>query len=162
MTHEPENEGNKAYHIPKGEDVVLPEQQRFVRTTAGERGGKEHRSVYEPLMHYHASRLLNDSGNEHVGDLRKRAGENLFRLWMGSGMGEKYVTMRFGEPYRGESVANGVDVAREYLRACEAIQNANTRNVVKNVCLFGEWAGAGNMIRLKEGLDSLVEHFRLR
>lgn len=134
------------------EDVILPEQRRYIVTEKGEKGGVQHRSVYEPLNHYLASRQITE--RQH------RAGSKLFVLWRSSAFGEQYVTMRFGDA---EQISNAHDralVAREYFEACAAISGDFERQTTLRVCCGGDFAGRRRRFTaLVSGLDDLVRHF---
>lgn len=149
---EEEYGGDTRLQLPKGENVILPEQAAFIQREEGKTGGVEYKSTFEPLAHYLAARQITPT--------QARAGRRLFLLWRTSAFGEKYVTMRFGEPQKSEGGGNGTLVAQEYFDACKAIPNAFNRKVTLSVVCGGDFAGRGKFKSLLAGLDDLVRHFK--
>lgn len=147
--------GNEKLQLPKGADVVLKEQERYIVQKAGKKGGKAYKSIREPLAYYLAHRRITR--------LQAKAGNKLFRLWQSSGCGERYAQMRFSDVSgAGDAEGRGVS-AQGYINACKAIPNEFNRKITISVCCGGNFAGRAHLFdALKTGLDDLIKHFDLK
>ncbi len=118
-----------------------------------DRGGIEYRSIYLPLDLYVAKRQI--TGEQY------EAGERLHALWRGSIVAARYTTMRFTDATTGYDAESIALMPRDYFRAMDAVRGFLAKRMVRQVCCFGEPAGRGGMVGLRDGLDNLVRHFRL-
>jgi hypothetical protein len=141
-----DDEGVNHYQLATGQLLVL--------TT--EKGGLQYRRRNDwPLNKYY--------GRDLITQLQYRAGNKLYRLYVTSSHVHTPVQMRYDD--FGEVLANyerKFEINQEYMEAIMAIATAKQRLAVQRVCLDGLPAGRRRgMVYLREGLDSLVKHFRL-
>lgn len=153
------DEGDVRFWLPpehNGKPQVLTKARKKrgdVVAYEGENGGREYRSVVEPLDLYISRRYI--SGEQY------EAGDRLFRLWKGSLLEARYATMKYGDTPGGgfdpECVAL---MPRDYFRAIEAVRGFHPKRIVRRVCLWKDHAGQGQgMSWLLLGLNDLVKHF---
>lgn len=144
--------------------IVLPtiQQQRHridghkvVVVEESDRGGVAITSYSRPLSFYLRQDFINR--------LQYRAGNKLYLLHRAAGLHEHYTRMRFGDTGGSYDLEMHSVSTKEFIEATQAITDPAVRKVVARVCIDEQFAGKrGGMNLLREGLDDLISHFKLR
>jgi hypothetical protein len=159
-----EQDGDKTLWVPEHEDVILEWQKRYIKTSEGDRGGKQHRAITRPLDIYAAKGQI--TSTQH------RAGKRLTILWVKAAK-SPYVQARYKES-EGARATMFFPIGMghtEYREALYSITSIEARKVVHHVCCNDiaasniltctskRSAERKGMLYLRAALDSLVKFF---
>lgn len=143
MNHDDEYLGPTQVRLDRGE-VVREE---------GERGGIQFRTYGEPLSFYEKKGIISFK--------QKLAGEKFYRTWYYGCLRSPYVLMKWTELRGAKSELNSVGFLwSEYRLAMLAIRGLQRKRIAYRVCCESRYAGRGNILELRDGLDDLMSHFR--